>query len=113
MAALAFFEPLRPQHSIRVALEDMLLGTDDDGDNGQTQGRLVLRLREDGAGCSEGWCPGPALLLKCPSSMSCYPGVEEHEGPLMSIQGRTMQSASTLFAFNSEISLITSPFPMI
>ena len=54
MAALAFFEPLRPQHSIRVALEHMLLGTDDDGDNGQTQGRLALRLREDGAGCSEG-----------------------------------------------------------
>ena len=36
MAASAFFEPLRPQHSIRVALEDMLLRTDDGGDNGQT-----------------------------------------------------------------------------
>lgn len=42
MVALAFFEPLRPQHSIRVALEDTLLGTDDDGDNGQTQGQACL-----------------------------------------------------------------------
>lgn len=67
------------------------------------KGRPVFRPRDDGA----------VLLLKRPSSMSCSPGVEEQEGPLMSIQGRTVQSASTLFAFNSEISLIISPSPMI
>lgn len=77
------------------------------------KGRLVFRLREDGAECSECWCPGPELLLRRPSSMSCYPGVEEHRGHLCPFRERTMQSASTLFAFNSEISLITSPSPMI
>ena len=77
------------------------------------KGRPVFRPRDDGAGRSECWCPGAVLLLKCPSSMSCSPGVEEHEGPLMFIQGRTVQSASTLFAFNSEISLITSPSSII
>ena len=77
------------------------------------KGRPVFRPGDDGAGRSECWCPGAVLLLKRPSSMSCSPGVEEYEGPLMFIQGRTGQSASTLFAFNSEISLITSPSSMI
>ena len=79
----------------------------------RSKGKLVFRLYEDGAGCSEPWCPGPALLLKRPSFTSYYPGVEERDRLLMSIQGMTMQSASTVFAFNSEISLIPSPSPMM